>query len=80
MEVDMNALRELRFNDIPDDYKKFIEAFNNEVERFGYSSGGHISSGNSWMQKISIKWSKIGIKTEKLIARIYMRKKLILRL
>jgi len=74
-------LSEDKFNAVADSDKMFIITFDSEIEKFGYSCGGIIGKGGKWWQDISIKWAKVGIKTERLIARIYQRdNKLILRL
>ncbi|WMJ88949.1 hypothetical protein [Anaerocolumna sp. MB42-C2] len=65
-------LAEERFNFISDENKKFIIAFNNEISKLGYGFGGNIGSGYCW-GKYMIIYSRIGIKSKKVVARIYIR-------
>lgn len=65
-------LSEDRFNIITAENKAFILAFDNEISKLGYSFGGNIGNGYCW-GKYMIIYSKVGIKSKKVIARIYIR-------
>lgn len=64
-------LTEERFNIITAENKAFILAFDNEISKLGYSFGSNIGSGACW-GKYMIIYSKIGVKSKKVAARIYI--------
>jgi hypothetical protein len=65
-------LQEEKFNFIPKSSKDFITAFDEEIEKLGYSSNGVIGNGYIW-GKYMILYSKTRIKTRKILARVYIR-------
>lgn len=65
-------LQEERFNFISPENKAFISAFGNEISKLGYGFGGSIGSGFCW-GKYMIIYSKLGVKSKKVVARIYIR-------
>lgn len=65
-------LEEERFNFISPENKTFILAFDKEVSKLGYGFGGSIDSGFCW-GKYMIIYSKIGVKSKQVAARIYIR-------
>lgn len=65
-------LSEERFNIISKENKAFICTFSDELSRLGYGFGGNIGSGFCW-GKYMIIYSKIGVKSKQVIARIYIR-------
>jgi hypothetical protein len=67
-------LSEEKFSFISENDKDFILAFDNEISKIGYDSGGNIGSGYCW-GKYMIIYSKTGVKSKKIIARIYIREK-----
>lgn len=68
------------FNIISAEDKAFIIAFDDEITKFGYDSGGNIGSGFCW-GKYMIIYSKTGVKNKQVAARIYIREEgIILRL
>ncbi len=64
-------LREERFNFVSPENKAFILAFNNEMARLGYDFGGKIGSGYCW-GKYMVIYTKAGVKSKAVYARIYM--------
>lgn len=73
-------LEEERFNIIPAESKAFILAFDNEISKLGYGFDGNIGSGACWGRYMII-YSKIGVKSKQVVARIYIRENsIILRL
>ena len=67
-----DILKEARFNFMSDTDKKFIIAFDNEINKLGYSFGGNIGSGYCW-GKYMIIYTKTNVKSKKVFARIYIR-------
>lgn len=65
-------LLEKRFDFVSDDDKNFIMAFNSEIEKSGYSFGGHIGRGD-YNGKFMISYAKVGVASKKAIARIFIR-------
>ncbi len=65
-------LQEERFNFISGDDKAFILAFNEEMTNLGYDFGGKIGSGFCW-GKYMVIYTKSGVKSKNVYARIYMR-------
>lgn len=65
-------LEEERFHFISDENKAFILAFNDEITKLGYDFGGNIGSGFCW-GKYMIIYSKSGVKSKQVAARIYIR-------
>ncbi len=65
-------LSEERFNFISASNKAFIIEFNNELSKHGYDFGGNIGNGFCWGRYMII-YSKAGVKSKKVIARIYIR-------
>ncbi len=75
-----NILSEERFNILSAGNKAFILAFDNEISKLGYSSGDNIGNGYCW-GKYMIIYSKVGVKSKQVAARIYIREKsIVLRL
>lgn len=75
-----NLHSDAKFDFISEENKSFIIAFDEEIRKLGYASGGGIGSGYCW-GKYMIIYSKNGVKTNKVIARIYIREKgIVLRL
>jgi hypothetical protein len=69
-----------RFSFISEENKNFILAFDEEIRELGYDSGGSIGDGYCW-GKFMIIYSKTGVKSKKVIARIYIREnEIVLRL
>ncbi len=69
----MNTLlQEERFNYVSDQDKAFIITFNDEIARMGYDFGGKIGSGFCWGKHMVI-YTKSGVKSKTVYARIYMR-------
>ncbi len=67
-----DILSEDRFNIISDSNKTFITAFDNEIENLGYDFGGSIGDGYCW-GKYMIIYTKTGVKSKNVIARIFIR-------
>lgn len=67
-----NVLAEERFNILSAENKVFILAFDSEISGLGYSSGGNIGDGYCW-GKFMIIYSKVGVKSKQVAARIYIR-------
>lgn len=75
-----NILAEERFNILSTENKAFILAFDNAISKLGYSFGDNIGSGYCW-GKYMIIYSKVGVKSKQVVARIYIREKsIVLRL
>ena len=73
-------MAEERFNIISEENKAFILAFDNEISKLGYGFGSNIGNGFCW-GKYMIIYSKIGVKSKQVVARIYIRENsIILRL
>lgn len=66
------ALAEEKFNFISPENKAFILAFDEEISKLSYGFGGNIGSGFCW-GKYMIIYSKLGVKSKQVIARIYIR-------
>lgn len=71
------VLAEERFNDISAEDKAFILAFDKEMSQLGYGFGGNIGSGFCW-GKYMIIYSKNGVKSKQVAARIYIRENCII--
>ncbi len=65
-------LQESRFEFISREDKAFILAFNDEMNRLGYDFGGKIGSGYCWGKYMLI-YTKTGVKSKRVYARIYIR-------
>lgn len=65
-------LSEERFNIISTENKAFISTFDDELSRLGYGFDGNIGSGYCWGRYMII-YSKIGVKSKQVVARIYIR-------
>jgi hypothetical protein len=65
-------LEQERFQIISEDNKAFILAFDNEIQKLGYSFGGNIGDGYCWGRYMII-YSKVGVKNKQVAARIYIR-------
>lgn len=66
------TLREERFIFMSNDDKAFMIAFDDEMTKLGYHSGGTIGNGYCW-GKYMVIYTKIGVKSKKVYARIYIR-------
>jgi hypothetical protein len=72
-ELSMDAmLNEARFDFVSNQDKAFILAFNHEMTQLGYDFGGKIGGGYCW-GKYMIIYTKSGVKSKNVYARIYMR-------
>ncbi|MFC1886249.1 hypothetical protein ACFLZM_04265 [Thermodesulfobacteriota bacterium] len=67
-----DILKEDWFDPISNNDKAFIIAFDNEMTKLGYDSGGKIGSGYVW-GKYMIIYRKSRVKSKKVFARIYIR-------
>jgi hypothetical protein len=65
-------LQEERFHFLSNPDKAFIQAFDAEITRLGYNFGGKIGSGYCW-GKYMIIYTKTGVKSKAVFARIYIR-------
>ena len=65
-------LKEARFDFISSENKAFILAFNDDITRLGYDFGGKIGSGYCW-GKYMVIYTKSGVKSKNVYARIYIR-------
>ena len=65
-------LAEERFNIIARQDKAFILAFNREISELGYEHGDHIGWGACWGRFMVI-YSKTGVKSKQVAARIFIR-------
>ncbi|MFT3890278.1 MAG: hypothetical protein QM730_01480 [Anaerolineales bacterium] len=67
-------LQDKRFDFVAERDKQFIRAFDAEMVKLGYSFGDTIGSGYCW-EKYMLIYRKIGGKSEKVYARMYIREK-----
>jgi hypothetical protein len=67
-----NFLLEDRFDFIADHDKDFILAFDDQMNQLGYGFGSSIGSGYCW-GKYMIIYTKLGVKSKRVSARIYIR-------
>ena len=67
-----NILADERFNILSTENKAFILTFDNEISKLDYSSNGNIGDGYCW-GKYMIIYSKVGVKSKQVAARIYIR-------
>ena len=67
-----DILQEERFDFISKKDKGFVLAFNDEMAKLGYGFGGKIGSGYCW-GKYMIIYTRAGVKSKKVFARIYLR-------
>lgn len=67
-----DLLKEERFDFISSADKEFMLAFNNQMTRLGYDFSNHIGSGHCWGRYMVI-YTKTGVKSNKVFARIYIR-------
>ena len=67
-----NFLEEARFDFIPEDDREFILAFDRELNRLGYDFGGKIGDGYCWGKYMLI-YTRSGVKSKKVYARIYIQ-------
>ena len=67
-----DILKEERFNFLSDEDKVFILAFNDEMTSLGYDFGNKIGSGYCW-GKYMIIYTRSGVKSKNVFARIYIR-------
>lgn len=75
-----STLSEERFSFIPAENKAFILAFDRDIKKLGYGFGGNIGDGYCWGRYMII-YSKLGVKSKQVAARIYIREKsIVLRL
>lgn len=65
-------LQESRFDYVSDENKAFILAFDDEMTGLGYDFGGKIGSGYCWGRHMLI-YTKTGVKSKAVYARIYLR-------
>lgn len=65
-------LLEERFNAISEVDKTFIVAFDKEIGKLGYDFGGSIGKGD-YNGKFMITYYKTGVKSQKVVARIFIR-------
>src|SRR5512141_1973588 len=73
-------LDERRFDFVSPDNKAFIYAFDDEMTRLGYNFGDKIGSGYCWGKYMLI-YTKSGVKSKRVYARIYIREQsIVLRL
>jgi hypothetical protein len=73
-------LEQARFDFISRDDRAFIHAFTSEMNRLGYDFGDKIGSGYCW-GKYMIIFTKSGVKSKNVYARIYIREEsIVLRL
>jgi len=67
-----DILNQDRFNIVSDADKQFIIALHSEMQANGYDFGGDITWGACW-GKYQVIWSKVGVKSKQVAARIYIR-------
>lgn len=67
-----NLISEERFSMLSEADKSFILAFDKEIAKLDYSSGGSIGDGFCWGRYMII-YSKVGVKSKQVAARIYIR-------
>ena len=65
-------LKDKKFDFVSDQDKAFIVEFTKQMNSFGYDYGEKIENGACW-GKFMIIYSQKGIKSKKVIARIYLR-------
>lgn len=65
-------MEENRFSIVIDSDKEFIKLFDKEIETLGYDFGGGIGGGYCW-GKYMIIYSKTGVKTKSVAARIFIK-------
>ena len=68
----IEILKDDKFSFISNDNKAFIQAFDDEMIRLGYDFGNNIGSGYCWGKYMLI-YRKLGVKSERVYARIYIR-------
>ena len=75
-----SLLSEERFDFVSAENKAFMLAFDNEMSKLGYGFGGKIGDGYCWGRYMVI-YRKLGVKSETVYARLYLREKeIVLRL
>jgi hypothetical protein len=75
-----DILSQDRFNPMSEADKQFIIDFDDAMKSIGYSFGGDITWGACW-GKYQVIWSKVGVKTKQVTARVYIREdQIVLRL
>jgi hypothetical protein len=67
-----SIIHEPRFDFLSDRDKEFIISFDEEMNQLGFGFGGAITSGYCW-GKYMIIYTRTGLKSKKVYARIYMR-------
>jgi hypothetical protein len=67
-----NFLEEARFDFIREEDREFILAFSHELNRLGYDFGGKIGEGYCWGKYMLI-YTRSGVKSKNVYARIYIR-------
>ena len=67
-----DLLKEETYSFVSPRDKKFIIAFDAEMDRLGYTSNQTIGDGYCWGRKMII-YTKAGVKSKKSYARIYLR-------
>ncbi len=67
-----NVISESRFDFVSGPDKDFITAFDDEMKKLGYDFGNSIGSGYCWGRYMII-YSKTGVKSKKVAARVYIR-------
>jgi len=67
-----NLIKDKRFDFISDKDRQFMLAFDDEMKKLGYDFGNKIGSGYCW-GKYMIIYTKSGVKSRKVVARIYIR-------
>lgn len=65
-------LQEPRFDYLSAENKRFIQLYDDEMTRQGYTFGGQIGSGYCWGRYMAI-YRRAGVKSDKVYTRIYMR-------
>lgn len=66
------VLADTQFSYVSGSDKEFICAFDEQMRDLGYTNGDHIGRGYCWGRHMII-YSKAGVKTKKVVARIYLR-------
>ena len=67
-----SLLQRERFHFLPEEEKAFLLLFDREMERLGYTAGGHIGCGYCWGKYMLI-YRKAGSESRKVFARVYLR-------
>jgi hypothetical protein len=67
-----SRLDDERFNTISNEDKQFIIAFDAEINKIGYDFGGYVGWGACW-GRYMIVYSKVGVKSKQVAARIFIR-------